>query len=139
MLVFERFGYMFLFDKVYDTLREQLLNPNERLYPLRFWLDAPYPKEMCGVHFIKEKRMESIMVIFLLKTDNTERIITAFLPLPFNNISRIIKELNKRLNQNPQIYLLADSFNVEGNYLADYSQMKNIYNWIARKRRNRRR
>lgn len=135
LLIFERFGYIFLLDKAYNNLREQLLNPNKRIYPTKFWNEDKDPKEMCGVHFITEKHLESILVIFPIKTQNKERIITAILPLPINKISNVLKVLKRRSSKQGGLYQKAYAFNPNNNYLRDYDQMKTVINWIKRKKR----
>lgn len=137
LLVFERFGYLFILDEVYDRLREQLLNPDKKIYLTKFWFESPYPKSMCGVHFITEEGMESILVIFPLKTDNTERIIAAMLPLPFNTIDDIIDELNRRFSIDKTLTIQCYRFDPKADYLTEIEHMKYTADWIEKMKTNR--
>lgn len=136
LLVFEKFGYLFILDKVYDRLREQLLNPNKKIYPTKFWFEPPFPKSMCGVHFITDKGMESILVVFLLKTNNTERIIGAMLPLPFNKIDDIISELNRRFSKKERLNIECSAFDPQADSLSEIGQMKDTLNLIEEMKMN---
>lgn len=55
LLMFEKFGYAFLFDKEYNRIRQQLLKPESNIYPLNCWFQGPFPEEHIGVPFITEK------------------------------------------------------------------------------------
>ena len=136
LLVFERFGYIFILDKVYDRLRKQLLSPDKKIYPTKFWYEPPYPKSMCGVHFIIEKGMESILVLFTLKTDNTERIIAAILPLPFNTIDNIINNLNQKFSKDKTLSIQCLALDPKADYLTEAEEMKKISNWIEKMKMN---
>ena len=91
---------------------------------------------MCGVHFIIEKGMESILVLFTLKTDNTERIIAAILPLPFNTIDNIINNLNQKFSKDKTLSIQCLALDPKADYLTEAEEMKKISNWIEKMKMN---
>jgi hypothetical protein len=110
LLMFERFGYAFLFDKEYDRIREQLLNPESDIYPLNCWFQGPFPEERIGVPFITEKNLESIFVLFKLSTKLCKRIFGVVLPLSGAKIEKTILELNNRFVNEQQFAVAMMSF-----------------------------
>ncbi|WP_431242102.1 hypothetical protein ACQ9BO_19505 [Flavobacterium sp. P21] len=110
ILMFERFGYAFLFDKEYDRIREQLLNPESDIYPLKCWFQGPFPEERIGVPFITEKNLESIFVLFKLTTKLRKRIFGVVLPLSGAKIEKTILELNNRFVDQQQFAVNMMSF-----------------------------
>ena len=89
---------------------------------------------MCGVHFITQIGLESILVIFPLKTPRTERIIAALLPLPFNSIDEIIDKVNKRFNKQKTFEIACYAFDPNADYLRDIKHIKHTLDWIEKKR-----
>lgn len=102
LLLFEKFGYAFIFDKEYDRIREQLLNPKFDIYPLKCWFQGPFPEERIGVPFITEKNLESIFTLFKLSTRLSTRIFGVVLPLSGSKIEKTIAELDNRFEHKKQ-------------------------------------
>lgn len=73
--------------------------------------------------------MESILVIFPLKTENTERIIATILPLPFNSIDDIIDELNRRFLKDKTLHFQCAAFDPKADYLTEAEHMKHTANY----------
>ena len=136
LMMFERFGYSLLFDHCFDIIRQQLKNPEERVYPEGFWFSPPYPKSMTGVYFICDKGLECFVAMFNLDTGNTERMFGTLLPLPFNTVSKVIANLNKKFkDEGSQITLTL--YPLEQNnlkYLYDVPNLKAMYNWINKRK-----
>jgi hypothetical protein len=55
LLAFEKYGYAFILDPIYDRIREQLLKPDIIVYPLDFWFNPQFPKQVIGVPFVIEQ------------------------------------------------------------------------------------
>ena len=136
LMMFERFGYSLLLNSCFDFVRQQLKNPNERIYPEGFWFTPPYHKSMTGVYFICNPGLECLMAIFNLDTGNSEKVFGTFLPLPINSISNVITNLNKKLNDNNSkitltLYPLEQDNSV---YLTDVPNIKAMYDWIDQRK-----
>lgn len=111
LLMFEKFGYAFLFDKEYDRIREQLLNPESDIYPLKCWFQGPFPEERIGVPFITEKNLESIFALFKLSTRLSTRIFGVVLPLSGSKIEKTILELDNRFELKKQFTVDMEIYN----------------------------
>lgn len=137
LMMFERFGYSLLLDNCFDIVRQQLKNPDERVYPEGFWFNPPYPKSMTGVYFICDSGLECFVAMFNLDTGNTERMFGTLLPLPIIDIATVIKNLNQKFEKEKEINItLYPLEQNEMKYLFDVPNLKAMYDWID-KRKNR--
>ena len=130
ILAFAKFGYNFILDLSFDIVREQLLIPEEQIYPEGFWTKQPFAEEDEGVHFIVEKGYESIFVIFPLKTKSSIRRFGVALPLPNQPIEKVVGELNQR---DAGFGLQIDDMGgKEIDYLTDNEAVNKIKKWIKK-------
>jgi hypothetical protein len=135
LMVFEKCGYSLIFDKCFEDVRQQILNPENRIYPPGFWLTPPYPKEMQGVYFITTKGMESLLAIFSVTTGQTERLFGTLLPLPIRPISEVIRELNAKIDQEGEFELsLYPKEQKDKSYLDNIENIKAMFEWIEKRK-----
>lgn len=136
LMMFERFGYSLLLDNCFDIVRQQLIKPEERVYPEGFWFSPPYSKSMTGVYFICDKGLECFVAMFNLDTGNTERMFATLLPLPLNPISEVITNLNDKFrNEGSQISLTLYPLEQDNlKYLYDIPNLKAMYDWIEKRK-----
>jgi hypothetical protein len=135
MLAFEKFGYSFILDSNYDIVRQQLQNPEKRIYPEGFWLSPPYPKSMSGVYFIMDKGLECLLALFNLDTGKTERLFGTLLPLPIHPIDKVISQLNKKFEKEKTIELtLYPQEQGDTKYLTDPDQINAMYKWMSERK-----
>ncbi len=132
LLLFERFGYAFLFDNEYDRIREQLRNPESEVYPLKCWFQCPFPKERIGVTFISEKNMESIFAIFELETKLSSRLFGVVLPLSSIKIEKIIDELTYRFEKEKEFAVEMMAFTDD--YLTSLESINLLLNYMNSKK-----
>lgn len=132
LLMFERFGYAFLFDKEYDRIREQLLNPEADIYPLDCWFHGPFPEERIGVPFITEKNIESIFALFKLSTKLSKRIFGVVLPLSGSKIERTISELKNRFEKQKEFSVEMMSFT--DNYLTSLESVNLLIKYMNKRK-----
>lgn len=131
LLAFETFGYSLILNKCFNAIREQLRNPDKRIYPNGFWLSPPYPKSLSGVYFVMDKGVESLLALFNLDTGKTERMFGVLLPLPIRPIDEVIVEINKRFDQNGEQQLtLCPKKNDTKSYISDIAQINAMMRWI---------
>jgi len=132
LLTFEKFGYAFILNPEYNDIRRQLRNPEEEIYPPNFFMQAPFPKEYFGVPFITEKKLESIMPIFSLKTNLSERVFSTIIPITSKPIEQVIDGLNNLFDRKKTIEVEMYGFSPEINYLSDVDAIEHLLNWIDR-------
>ena len=132
LLAFEKFGYSLIFDDCFAIVRDQLLNPETRIYPTGFWFSPPYPKELSGVYFICDKGIESLIAIFNLDTGLSERMFGTILPLSVIPVEEVIVNLHKKFGEARNTELtLYPLDNDEADYLFDLENIQAMHEWIA--------
>ncbi len=135
ILAFEKFGSSIIFDKCFDIVRDQLNNPEERIYPEKFWLTPPYKKKMKGVYFVCDKGLESLFALFNLYTGNSLRKFGVFLPSPINDITMVLDKLGRKFQDEKTFKL--EMYPWEQNntkYLDDIENIKAMFNWIEERK-----
>lgn len=136
LMMFEKFGYSLLLNDCFEIVRQQLRNPEERIYPEGFWFSPPYPKSMSGVYFICDKGLECFVAMFILDTGKTERMFGTLLPLPLIPIADVIMNLNKKFKaEGSQIKLTLYPMEQDVmKYLYDVQNLKAMYEWIDKRK-----
>lgn len=135
LLAFEKFGGSMIFDECFDIVRQQLLNPEERVYPEKFWMTPPYPEEMEGVYFVCDEGLESLLVLFNLNTGQSIRKFGTFLPCPINPIEVVLDklatkfEIEKSFTLNMYPWEQSDT-----KYLDDINNIKAMFDWINKRK-----
>ncbi len=94
LMMFQRFGYLFLFEPVYTRVRNQLMEPETPLYNFEDWYAFP-PNEVLatGIYVVNEPLMKSWAVSFTLKTKYSVIPVMIFLPL-YLPVQYMIKGFN---------------------------------------------
>lgn len=116
ILAFQHYGYPLILSKAFDVVRRQISNPDEEIYPNGFWSKQDsYNEESAGVHFISSKKLEGIMSIFILETDNgTKGGYGVYLPVSNNEYEEVIESL-KQIEAGDELafdsYMNIDYFN----------------------------
>lgn len=105
LMVFEKYGYTLIFDKIYDNIRKQLMFPELDLFPFDYWITPEFPEYLIGVPFIIEKNKKAILAIFNLKTSLSKQQYATYIPFPENDLSISVKNIRKELNKSSQISL----------------------------------
>lgn len=82
LMAFEKYGYLFILDKSFDVVREQLKNPNNRIYPKGFWITQELPEVYCGTYLLLDKDLKSFVSNFILDTGKSRTMFLVMLPLP---------------------------------------------------------
>jgi hypothetical protein len=132
LLTFAKYGYAFILDPIYDRIRKQLFEPDSLSYPLDFWFNAPFPKDVIGVPFVTEVGLESILCTFTLKTEFSERMFSTIIPLTTKPIETVIGELRKRFAVESSFTASLDLMKGT-NYLSDIGAIRKMLGWIHSK------
>jgi len=131
LLMFEKYGYALLFDKEYDRLRQQLLNPDQEIYTLDFWFLGPFPEDLTKiVPFVKENNLGSIMPFFLLKTNKSRYIFSAILPINSRPVEEIIAGFRARFDETSALSLEMHRFNEDMDFLNNPEHAKQLINFV---------
>lgn len=130
MMTFDKFGYAFILRPEYNRIREQLLNPDDDIYPLNCWFQGPLPKEHNGVPFITQKGLESIFTIFILSTDKKERMFGVIIPISTVPIENVIAELKDQFDKKQTLDIKMYGFDPEVDYLSSIDDINHLVKWI---------
>jgi hypothetical protein len=137
LLAYEKFGNSMIFDKCFDIVREQLKNPEEQIYPEKFWYTPPYPEKMEGVYFVTEPGLESLLAIFNLNTGNSLRKFGTFLPCPINDINIVLDRLMRKFEKERTFKIKMYPWEQgDTKYLDDIDNIKAMLNWIEERKKN---
>jgi hypothetical protein len=129
ILAFAKFGYNLFLDPCYDIVREQLKNPDRRIYPEGFWTKQRFVKEHEGVHFILDNGYQAIFVILPLVTKSTTRRFGVALPLPNVPIEEVVAKLKE---QEAGFGLTLDNMGGgEVDYLTNKEAIEKMNDWIS--------
>ena len=129
ILFFEKTGYAYIWDRCFDIIRTQILNPERRLIPNKFYMTLPDNIVNNGVYFIKDKGLESVFVVFDLIYESSHHKFGVFLPLGKNTLYKIDKNLKSRFKKNGggfNVYLQP----ITDDFLTDISRIKEQAQWI---------
>lgn len=130
ILMFEKFGYSFLFNNQYSRVRKQLLDPSSNIYPLDCWIYKYLPKDRIGVSFITEEGLESIFVQFEVTSKLHSRLFAVILPLSTKPIEVILKELNARFSKKKTIDINMEAYTDD--YLGNIKSIKLLLGWMRK-------
>lgn len=130
IILFEKTGYSLILDSTYDIIRNQIKNSDDRIYPENFWFNNANEIKN-GVYFCKKNGIESIIVVFDLKTEIINRGFFVMLPLPNNNFIEVIKNFNKAIDEKSTITLYPTE-GEKNDYLEGVETLKKMYTWIQK-------
>lgn len=130
ILAFAKFGYNLFLNPCYDIVREQLKNPETRIYPEGFWTKQRFAEEHEGVYFILDEGFQAIFIILPVKTKSTTRRFGVALPMPNVPIEEVVSKLKE---QEAGFSLKLD--NMGGgdiDYLTNKEAINKMNEWISK-------
>lgn len=137
ILAFEKLGNSIIFDNCFNIVRDQLQNPDQRIYPEKFWMKPNYPEEMVGVFFVCNNGLESLLVLFNLNAGNSIKKFGVTLPCPVNDVNdaldRIWQKLETEKGFDLNLYPLQQNDTL---YLDDIEEIKEMFKWIEDRKCN---
>jgi len=93
ILAFEQYGYSLILNKSYDIVREQILNPDEDIYPIGFWSkQSTFNESNEGVHLIRTEGFEGFQAIFVLKSKSQNSGYGVYLPISEKTTTDVVEK-----------------------------------------------
>jgi hypothetical protein len=131
IILFQHTGYKIILNKQYNIIREQILNPEKRLIPEKFYFFSQELLLNDGIHFICDKGFEIILVIFTATTYNSQRNFCVFLPIPNKDYENTLKNIfdMKAEGKDPELKGFPKNIN-DVDYLFDLERIKRLDNWF---------
>ena len=100
--------------------------------PENFYLFSNVPIFKDGVHFICEKGLEIILVVFTAITDKSSRNFCVFLPIPNKEYEDTIEKIFERKHQHGEIRLSAFPEDISKlDYIEDLERIQRLDNWFG--------
>ena len=130
IITFSKFGYIFLLNKEYNDLRNQLLHPEEKLYPWTPFIKNQFNKNQIGTYYVHNKGTESIFNIFALRTEYSETLIGGLIPIPSIKIEELGKNIDSQKNKANELLLNTTQYNSDVDLFSDVTGIKKIINWM---------
>lgn len=131
LILFEKTGYSLILNKCYNSIREQLLNPDKRVYPEYFWFKNIYGLKQ-GMYFVTDKGYECFFVTFNLDTGKTKSSFLVVLPCPLIEIDNIIEKLSSAIKSEMTLNLYPVE-NEKHNYIDDLENIKKLFEWLEKR------
>lgn len=132
IITFSKFGYIFLLDKAYDKIREQILNPEKEIIKFNLAIYNAHLKDHIGTNYVLDKGIKSIFNIFNLKTKLTSKVFGAFLPIPIIPIDVFVSEMEKR-TVNHLAGFNKSEYDPDADLFSDINEIMKIRNWAYNK------
>jgi hypothetical protein len=121
---------IFLLNKEYDTIRQQLLNPDKEIYPWKPFIKDQFTSDKIGTYYVHNKGAESIFNIFSLKTEYSETLIGGLLPVPTIPIAEFVKSMNGQKNHQMVLTLDTTSYDPNADLFNDIAEIRKITRWL---------
>ncbi len=133
IITFSKFGYIFLLDSYYQTIRDEIKNPalptNGHLM-----INNQFKSNQVGTYYVCNNNAKSIFNVFSLKTDYSETLIGALMPLPKMTPEELHKNLTTSGTKigNEQVGVTLDTKNYDPNadLFSDITEINKVINWI---------
>jgi hypothetical protein len=132
IITFSKFGYIFLLNKEYDGIRQQLLNPAKEIFPWTPFIKDQFTSDKVGTYYVHNKGAESIFNIFSLKTEYSETLIGGLLPVPTISISEFVKNIDNQKNHKKVVTLDTTKYDPNADLFTDMVEINKIVRWLGR-------
>lgn len=132
IITFSKFGYIFLLDEYYNTIRDEIKKPD---LPTdgHLMINNQFEPHQIGTYYVLNQNAKSIFNIFSLKTNYSETLIGALLPFP--NMEP--KQLHSNLTSNGTsiekgkvgVELDTTTYDPDADLFGDLKEIKKIIAW----------
>lgn len=131
IITFSKFGYLFLMDKIYNPIREQILNPHKATFEYSHFIPDQFSESQVGTYYVTSKGIESILNVFLLRTPYSKTVFGAVLPVPTIAVEHFLKEVSRKKNDRNLLTLDTTRYDPRADLFSNYAEMEKIWRWIA--------
>lgn len=130
LIAFRKYGYSFLLDHCFDTVRQQLQDPETPVYPSGFWFYLPETVPL-GAFFIMDKGYESLFVVFSVTTGKSTHRFGTVLPLPVRPIEQVIERITEKFQEEKEFPVTLYPLEQDtADYLTNLENIKAAVKWI---------
>jgi len=130
ILTFGKFGYLFLLHPIYNSIREQLLNPEQVIYPYTPFIKNNFKKANIGTYYIYNEGIRSILNVFNLRTKYSETILGGTMPPPTLSTPEYGARIDALKDHNNIVAIKTGNYDPSANLFRDFKEMKIVIQWI---------
>ncbi|CAH0265520.1 MULTISPECIES: HNH endonuclease [unclassified Pedobacter] len=131
ILMFAKFGYIFLLDKSYDAIRQQLLEPKKEIFPYTPFIKDQFSKEHLGMYYVLNPTIKSILTVFNLKTEYSETVIASLIPVPGLPMGMFAHNVNELRNASGHVDIHNSQYDPDADLFNDLNEIQKILKWIG--------
>lgn len=129
LLAFEKLGYLYIFNKNCQIIREQIKQPEKNIIQNPFWINYKFPDKFLGINIItKPRELRSILVVYDLKTKSDTYRISICLPGLSVGDEKIYENIKLKLCQSEGFENIEVNNYINSNY--DIKDIKNTFHLI---------
>ncbi len=130
---FAKFGYIFILDDHYKSIREQIKDMDKG-YDGQIFLKDQFPKSKEGMYYVFNDGAKSTFNIFSLKTEFSETLIGAIFPMPNRTPEEVHNALTGNgydIGQKGKVGVSLDMSSYDGgaDLFNDLNEIKKVINW----------
>jgi hypothetical protein len=133
IITFSKFGYIFLLDKAYNSVREQIRNPDKEIIKYTLAIHNAHLKDYIGTHYIVDNDIKAIFNIFNLKTNLSEKAYGSFLPIPTISMEDFVSGMEKRRGTNGVATFNKTDYDEKADLFTNLDEIKKVFNWTHNK------
>lgn len=133
ILIFSKFGYIFLLDKFYDDIRREI-SDNTTPFSGHNFLGEQFKSSQLGTYYILNKEAKSIFNIFSLETQYSQTIIGNIFPISKLSPEELHNKLtstgyNIGVTGSVGVTLSTSMYDDEADLFSDIKEIKKVYDW----------
>lgn len=127
-IFFQKTGHAYIYDDCFDIVRKQIQHPEKDYIPDKFFFNFPDNIINEGVYFIKERGMESVLVVYEVKQNNYKLNLGILMPLGKNTYTKIVKNLTAKFKKEKKFNVLLQP--ITNDLLTDMKKVEEYGDWI---------
>lgn len=134
IITFSKFGYIFLLDNYYDSIRTQIKDVGAK-FEKHFFLKNQFANDKVGTYYLLNPNSKAIFNIFSLKTEYSETLIGSILPLtgitPEEFHSNLVGQ-GYDIGEEGKIGVTLDTshYDPDADLFNDLNEIKKIMKWM---------
>jgi len=132
IITFSKFGYIFLLDKEYNPIREQIKNPTIESYPWTPFIKDQFTNQQVGTYYVLNQGSESIFNIFALRTEYSETIIGGLIPVPSISTEAMGKSIDSQKDHENILQLNTTNYDPNSDLFSDSVAIRKILGWLEK-------
>lgn len=109
-----------------------MLNPSKQLYPWTPFIKDQFTKESAGTYYVLNDEFESVLNVFILKTEYSETIIGGFIQPPITDMQTFAESVNNQRSAEGMLEINTNLYDTNINLFNDINEILKVKNWVDR-------